>query len=84
MSYSKKSEDRCMFVYFEDLCYKYNETKKRIEMFIGLDESSHNQSRFFPDQSIKNTKLFEKNLQFHSDIEIIKRELADYLYKYDK
>lgn len=74
--------DRVMFIKFEDLVYKYEETTQKIMDFVGLEKSQHVcPKKFFnPSISIKNTKLWEKYKI--SDISLIEKELKEYLYPY--
>lgn len=75
--------DNVCFIRFEDLIYRYEETKAKIVDFAGLKEDLHSAPfKFFdPKVSIKNTKLYEKHKEDKANIEIIERELKDFLYE---
>lgn len=71
-------------VHFEDLIYKYEETVKTIENFVGFDSDKHinKKRRFNPDLSIKNTQLFNGKTDYENEIKIIEKELKEYLYEF--
>lgn len=71
-------------IQFEDLIFKYDETTKKIQDFLGISEETHLYPRKFfdPDRSIKNTKLWETDSRYYAQIEILTRELHDYLYNF--
>lgn len=71
---------------FEDLIYKYNETIKDIERFIGSDLGNHvNPKKFFnPSISIANTNIFSNYVNDADDIKKIESELHDYIYTFPK
>ena len=75
--------DRVMFIQFEDLIYKYEETVSRIEKFLGFKEIEHiNKKKYLnPAISIYNTRLWEKHPKYSKDIAYIEKELKDYLYR---
>lgn len=61
---------------FEDLIYDYEESVKKIELFLGIESSHHvnPKSKFNPEVSVKNTRLWENdqderdNLKYIEDI----------------
>lgn len=61
---SEHSSDEVMLLRFEDLVKNYDQTKQKIQDFIGLTDEDHTQPRKFfnPDQSIKNIGVFRNNL----------------------
>ena len=78
------NDPRVLCVHFEDLVYKYDETIKRIEDFIGVSSEDHKEIRqhFDPSKSIHNTQLFKRDEFKNESVSMIERELKDYLYPY--
>ncbi len=76
--------DRVLFLHFEDLVYKYEETVKEIEKFIGLKSVNHTNkySTFEPERSIENTQVFNLSNEWKKEVELIEKELSDYLYPF--
>ena len=75
-----------MFVRFEDLIYKYEQTTEMIRKWLGLEKESHVyvRERFNPDVSIRNTRLWEKFPEAEEDVRYIEKKLAEYLYPYEE
>jgi hypothetical protein len=75
-------EERVMIIQFEDLIYKYYETTRKIDSWLGLTERLHilPKKYFDPNISIKNTKLWEKYPELAMDIAYIEKKLSKYLY----
>lgn len=73
-----------MYVQFEDLIYKYNETVSSIQNELGLDEMNHTEKfkSFNPMVSIGNTRLWERYKISDVDKDYIETHLFEYLYKY--
>ncbi len=69
---------------FEDLVYEYQETKRKIESFLGIKEHIEPFVFFDPSKSINNTQLVRLYPEFMSDIKLIEEELGDYLFPFDK
>lgn len=76
------AEDKVILIQFEDLIYKYEETVGKIEKFLGLEFKNHKMKKrkFKPNESIKNTRVWEKVKVSLSEIEYIEKELGKYLY----
>lgn len=76
--------EKVMFLQFEDLVYKYNETTDKLIKWLKLEDFPHRRKKenFNPDISIKNTKLWEKMEYEKADILYIEKNLKDYLYDY--
>lgn len=76
-----KSDSNILYIRFEDLIYKYDETERIIEEFLRLDHSKHVQRKiiFNPAASKKNVQMW-RNLLSVQEIETIERELKEYLY----
>lgn len=82
----KKVIDRRIFrLNFEDLIFDYEKILLKIYTFLGISEEKHQKYKktiFNPNISINNTMLFKKNLLYKQEIEIIEKELIDYLYDF--
>ena len=68
---------------FEDLVYKYESTLEIIMKFLDFKKSDHiyKKTKFIPEISIKNTQIF-KNENYKAEVEIIEKELSEYLYQF--
>lgn len=77
-------ENNVMFVYFEDFIYDYDKTINKVLDFCEIDESQwKNKSKYFnPDISIKNTKKWTAYPEASREIELIKKELSEFLVEY--
>ena len=70
-----------LVISFEDLIYKYGDTVKEIECFLGI--SGGEKGKYFkPELSVNNTKLFMKISDYQRDVDLIERELKDFLYDF--
>jgi hypothetical protein len=74
----------CLYVTFEDMIYHYEENVKKVLEFVGIPEDHHTRkrTRFNPDISVKNTKLWEKHPEYADVVKIIEKELPEFLYSY--
>ena len=75
--------DDIMVIHFEDMIYRYEETKKDILDFCNVNPASWNRKIFEPERSIHNTQLFKRFHEYDSDIDYISRELPQYLYPFE-
>lgn len=85
--YSSRFENQnILYIYFEDLIYNYEKTVKKISDFCNISETKHTRKlqKFNPNVSIKNTRLFINNPKYKKEIEIIEKEMKEYLYDYSK
>lgn len=82
--YEKHDGEKALFVHFEDLIYKYDETTNRVIDFLGMNRDDHvSKKKYFnPSKSIRGTKLIEKYPEFKEDIKYIEDHLSEYTYKY--
>ena len=81
---SKQSNsDQLLSLQFEDLIYKYEETAKIIEDFLGIKNHVRRKEAFTPEVSINNTQLMERYPQYANDIMKISAELKPFLYNYE-
>ena len=78
----KCNNDRLIKIQFEDLIYKYDETKEKIRSFCNLDFEFNEFSFFDPHLSANNTLLFLQDSTFLEETKIIEKELSDYLYDF--
>lgn len=85
--FSNKAEnENIIYLYLEDMIYKYDETVKKIEEFCGIDSSKHKRKGevFSIEKSMKNTRLFDRYPEFKDDIKRIENEMSEFLYDYTK
>lgn len=80
----KVFNDRILRIQFEDLIYKYDETVKLIEDFVGIENKDHifTKKHFDPGKSIKNTQLFNLNAEWKKESELIKEALPELIYNF--
>ncbi|OUO93569.1 hypothetical protein [Cloacibacillus sp. An23] len=75
-----------MFLYFEDMIYKYQETSLKIMSFLDYSSDHHIKPRtmFIPEISINGTRLWKTDLghNHYQEIAYIEKELSEYLYRY--
>lgn len=76
--------DNVLLIHFEDLIYKYEETRDKIIKWVGLSEDKHiNPRKYFnPDISIKNTRRWEQHPEYAEEAAYIAEKLPQYIYKY--
>lgn len=79
-------KEHVMFIQFEDLIYRYEETTDCLKKWLNYDETNHilKKKYFDPGKSIKNTQLWKQISGFEKDIEYIEEKLAQYLFDYSK
>lgn len=82
-NYEKEDKSKIFRIRFEDLIYSYEETLKKIILFLELDEKNHlNKKQFFnPEISIKNTNLKSKYSKYVEEISRIEKELKEFCYE---
>ena len=75
-----------MFLQFEDLIYKYDDTTERIKKWLGYSETNHllKEKYLDPSKSIKNTQLWKQISGMEKEMAYIENELMEYLYDYSK
>lgn len=79
-----KDSDRILLLKFEDLIYNYKSCVQKIMGFTGLHEHRWPRKYFNPNRSVNNTQLIRKYPLEKENIKIIEKELAEYLYPYEK
>ena len=79
----KDDKDVVLRVYLEDMVYHYEKTLNDILKFLNIDNKSHFRpfTTFIPEQSKKNTRLWEKYPELDSDIKYIENKLSEFCYK---
>ncbi len=79
------SEQICL-IQFEDMIYHYDKVVQRLCDWLGLNEKDHkmNKQIFNPEQSIRNTKTWEKIPCDQKEIAYIEEQLSDFLYDFPK
>lgn len=78
--------ENVIYVRFEDLIYKYDETAKRLIDFVGIKEENHvrPKSVFKPEVSKNNTQQWKNYPQLENEMKIIEEKCKEYLYTFDK
>ena len=73
-----------MYLQFEDMVYKYEETTKLMMDFIGMKSDNHTDKfkYFNPEISIKGTNLKSKFPKYSNDVKYIEENLKEYLYQF--
>jgi len=77
--------DSILFIKFEDLIYKYDETVNKIISFVGPCIGQHfKKKQFFkPDVSIANTNVFNQFPNEKDAIAKIERDLKEWVYPFE-
>lgn len=80
----KKEEDtdNILKIQFEDLVYKADIMIPMLLKFSGIDLCHYKMEHFRPNESKKNTRLWEKYPNEKENINFIEKELKTYLYAY--
>ena len=78
--------DKVLLVHFEDLIYKYEESKEKLSKWIGLTEADHVKPGeiFKPEVSIKNTRYWEQHPEYKDQADYVAERLPQYLYEIEK
>ena len=76
-----KNNPRVIYLNYEDLVLKYDETIEYLFNKIGIDPDMHikKNEHFEPFKSMKNVKIWEE-MKDTKEIKLIEKELKDYLY----
>lgn len=76
--------NKVLRIRFEDLIYNYEHTVNVISKFVGFKKEEHinKNKRFDPKISIKNTQVFNGSVIYKEEVNIIEKELKEYLYKF--
>lgn len=82
--YIGNKDDSVVFMNFEDLIYKYDETVEYLESKYNLGDHYKKYNSFDPAISINNTQLFLKYPEYEADIKVIEQRLSDYLFPFEQ
>lgn len=84
-SHRQNASSNFMRIRFEDLIYRYEETRKSIIEYCSFTnkDCSKKQQIFKPQLSINNTQVWFRFPQSASEIEYISKRLKDYCYEYE-
>lgn len=82
----KTNNPNVLYINFEDLVYKYDETVAKIEKFVGLTPEQHlnPRTRFIPENSINNTQNFRIEKEWEDEVKIFetqKDEIYDFPFE---
>lgn len=85
--YEKINTDYSHFIQFEDMIYRYEETKKCIETVLGMCSEYHKspKTRFIPEKSINNTQIWRRidtTPEQVKELQFIENTLSEYLYEF--
>lgn len=80
------NNDHIMFIQFEDLIYKYEETTDKIKKWLNLSDDLHIKPKcyFNPNISIKNTRYWEQHPKYKEEADQIEKNLHEYIYDYSE
>ena len=80
----RNSNVNTLKINFEDLVLNYNDTLKKIEDYLGLQDVEHiNKLKHFnPKKSINNLQIFNRKKEYKIEASIIEEELKEYLYPF--
>jgi hypothetical protein len=80
----KDDPNKVMRIRFEDLIFDYDNTRNKIIEFVGVNKlnCTNYQQKFNPSISIKNTNLSIKYPEEKDNIDLIAKELKQYLYDF--
>lgn len=77
-------DESVLSVDYEDLIYNYEQTKLKIESFVGVKSHIRQYEFFDPQKSINNTQLFNLYDDYREDIKTIEASLPQSLYPFEK
>lgn len=79
-----KEDNNIMIINFEEMIYEYEKTSQRIASFCNLSNHVYPKKYFDPSKSIANTQFYKQNNKYQNEIEIIEKELKEYLFDFSK
>lgn len=84
-THNYENPDVVLRINFEDMIYHYDESISKVCNFVGVDFSQHKYPKkyFNPEVSINNTRFWEKYPEFRGAVEIIEKDLPEFLYRYE-
>jgi hypothetical protein len=79
-----ETKGHCLRINFEDLIIHYDDVVSKIESYLNLDSNDHTLPKAYlnPNQSINNLRIFSRSTDYEREIEVINKELAEYLYPF--
>lgn len=83
----EQDRDSYCLVYFEDLIENYEETVKKLEEYLGIDSTHHNQNVgeiFNIRESCHNCRMYKQEAmikRYSKELSIIEKELKEYLVR---
>lgn len=80
----ENNNDRILSIQFEDMVYRYDETRQKINSFCGLKEEDRVHHFFDPGMSIANTQLHKRYPGEEENLEKIRQALPEYLYDFQQ
>lgn len=80
---TRTNDPRVLYVQYEDLIYRYEESCRVIAEFTGLNHIRKGME-FKPQHSINNTQQYLQFPELSKEIKYIERELSDYLYSFEE
>lgn len=80
---SCNEEGNVLRIQFEDLVYRYDQTRLAIEEFLGLPFNEQPKRFFNPLASVNNTQLFKHYQGYSREIEMIEELLPEYLFPFE-
>jgi len=80
----RQSTEKILYLHFEDMIYRYDETVERVEAFLGLSEKKHvkKKTTFKPDSSIENTQVYLVNKEWEEEIKFMYDSISEYFYDF--
>jgi len=78
----KDLPENVLHVRFEDLIFHYQDTKKRVEEFLGIQEHRSPRKHFDPLFAAKNTMLYRKH-ENREEIAKIEQSMGQWLYPFE-
>lgn len=84
-SFLQPDSDTILRLYFEDMIYDYENTRKKILHFCGLEGKtcSRKGQIFQPHLSLNNTQVWHRYPQSLKEVAYIQEHLKDYCYNFD-
>lgn len=79
---SEAKNPNVAIIQYEDLIFNQDNVIKHLEKVIGSLGSKNGVRYFYPEVSINNTQLFYKYTEYEYEMNLIKKELPEYLYDF--
>lgn len=83
----RTDDPRVLYINFEDLIYRYDETVAQIEKFVGLtpEQHLHPRTRFIPENSINNTQNFRIEEAWENEVALFEEAGVElYPFPYER